>query len=242
MALAAADQVGAAHASQRLAQQRPVVGVVPAQEGLVQPPLPEVLRDIDLLAAAGDLAQRVLARVPHRSGGRHRRRQEGLHLVRTEAVLLEPQRQLEHVIIGGARMGRDEVRDQVLLLARLLRELVEQLLEPVVGTHAGLHHLRQRPFANGLRRDLQVAANVVLREFLDVLRRLDGEVIAHPRGDQHFLDARQLARATIQPDQRRVVGVQVRADAGEDTGRPAAGRLDLRVFAVQPVHVGGRAA
>jgi hypothetical protein len=36
--LAGADQFGAPHAPQRLAQHRPVVGVVIAQEGLVQAP------------------------------------------------------------------------------------------------------------------------------------------------------------------------------------------------------------
>ena len=40
MMFTGADQIGAPHALQRLAQQRPVVGVVIAQEGLVQPALP----------------------------------------------------------------------------------------------------------------------------------------------------------------------------------------------------------
>src|SRR5271166_379873 len=48
---ARADQVGAAHLSERLAQERPVVGVVIAQERLVQPALPQPLDRLDLVAS-----------------------------------------------------------------------------------------------------------------------------------------------------------------------------------------------
>ena len=94
-------------------------------------------------------------------------------------------------------MGCDEVRDEVLLLARLARVAIEQFLESIVRTHAGLHHLRQRPLANRFRRDFQIAADMVLRQFLDVLRRFDREVVAHARGNQHLLDAGQLPRLAI---------------------------------------------
>ena len=46
------DQVGAAHRHQRLAQHRPVVRVVIAQEGLVQAPLPQALHRLDLFRGA----------------------------------------------------------------------------------------------------------------------------------------------------------------------------------------------
>ena len=139
-------------------------------------------------------------------------------------------------------MRGDEVGDQVLLLAGLLRIAVEQLLEAVVGAHSRLHHLRQRAVAQMLRGDLQIATDVVLREFAHVLGRLDREVIAHTRCDQHLLDAGQRARLAIQLDQRRMVGIEIGADARVDTGRTAAGALDLAALAGQAVHVGGRAA
>ena len=63
--------------------------------------------------------------------------------------------------IARAGMRGDEIRNEVLLLARLLRVLVEQLLEFVVGADARLHHLRQRALADRLGRDLQIAAGVV---------------------------------------------------------------------------------
>lgn len=49
---AGADQVGAAHRLQRLAQHGPVVGVVIAQERLVQAALAQALDGLDLAAAA----------------------------------------------------------------------------------------------------------------------------------------------------------------------------------------------
>src|SRR5690606_24020843 len=80
LVLGGADQVAAPHAQQRLAQQRPALGVVPAQERLVQAPLLLALDHHHALALVGDLAQRVLAGVVHGGGRGHRRGVEGLHL------------------------------------------------------------------------------------------------------------------------------------------------------------------
>src|SRR4029077_17503890 len=126
------DQVGAPHAPERLAQQRPVVGIVVAQERLVQTAHLEALRDQHRFARARDALQGIPARVIHGGGGGHRAWQEGLHLVGAKPVLLQPQRQLLHVLLGGAGVRGDEVGDQILLLAGLLRVAVEQLLETVV--------------------------------------------------------------------------------------------------------------
>jgi hypothetical protein len=123
--LAVADEVLAAHALERCSQHGPVVGIVVSQERLMQAPNLQTLRHVYFLARARNAVQRILARVIHRRGRRHRPRQEGLHLVGAVAVLLEPQRKLEHVIVGRARVRCDEVRDQVLLLARALRVPVE---------------------------------------------------------------------------------------------------------------------
>ncbi len=57
--LTKADQVGPTHALERLAQDRPVVGVVIAQERLVQPAYPRAFGDRNALAVARDLAQRI---------------------------------------------------------------------------------------------------------------------------------------------------------------------------------------
>jgi hypothetical protein len=123
--LAVADEVGPSHLPERFPQQRPVVGVVITQESLVQAALPARADGLDRLGSAADLLQRIPVRVIHRRGNRHRRRQKRLHLIETKTVALEPQRQIEHVLVGRSGMRGDEVRDQVLFLARLFRELLE---------------------------------------------------------------------------------------------------------------------
>src|SRR6185295_13528363 len=90
--LTQADQVGPSHAPERLAQDRPVVGVVIAQEGLVQPAHSRTLGDNNVLAVSRDLAQWIALGVIHRGGGGHWTGQEGLNLVGAEAVALEPER------------------------------------------------------------------------------------------------------------------------------------------------------
>ena len=154
--------------SQRLTQQRPVVGIVIAQKRLVQPPHPEALGDAHTGAGACDPLQRILAGVIHRRGARHRRGQKGLHLIGAKTVALEPERELEHVFVGRARMRGDEIGNQILLFANLFRVFIEQFLEAVIGADPGLHHFRERPVAHVLGRNLQVAADVMLHQFLDV--------------------------------------------------------------------------
>ena len=106
----------------------------------------------------------------HRRSQRHRRRQEGLHLIKAKAVALEPQRKIEHVGKRRPRMGGDEVGDEVLLLASLTREFLEQRFELLVARYRRLHHVRQRAGFGVFRRDFEVAADVMGDQFLDVFR------------------------------------------------------------------------
>lgn len=64
-----------------------------------------------------------------------------MHLVGAEAVFLQPQREVEHVFVGRAGVGGDEIRDQVLFLACLLGVFLEELFEFVVSADARFHHL-----------------------------------------------------------------------------------------------------
>ena len=130
---------------ERIADDRPVRGVVVAQEGLVDLADLEPLRDVHLLGLSRELAERVHAAVIHRGRGRHGRGQECLHLIRLEVVLFEPERELEHIFDAGAWVGGDKVRDEVLLLPRLCGVLIEELFKVVVRAHPRLHHLREGP-------------------------------------------------------------------------------------------------
>src|SRR6201986_5065703 len=79
-------------------------------------------------------------------------------------------------------------------------------------------------------------------ELLDIFGALHGKIITHAGSDHHPLDALYLADLAIEPDKIVVRGVQVFADIGEYAGRTPAQRLDLRILARHPVHVGGRPA
>ncbi|AIJ47165.1 hypothetical protein O987_15270 [Comamonas testosteroni TK102] len=243
MLLAVADQISTTHGLERLAQQRPVVGVVIAQKSLVQTAALFTAHDVHALLVLvahlpAHLGQRIATAVVHGRSRGHGAGIEGLHLVGAEAVLLEPDGQIHHVFIAGARVGGDEIGNQELLLAGLFAELLEQLLELVIAADARLHHLGQRALLGVLGGDLQIAAHMVLDQFLDVLGRLHGQVVAQTRADQDLLDAGQLARAAVDLDQRPVVGMQVLANAGEDAAGLAAGGLDLRTLAAQAIHIG----
>ncbi len=139
-------------------------------------------------------------------------------------------------------MRGNEVRDQVLFLARLFRELLEHALEAVIGADTRLHHLVQRATLGMLRGNLQVTADVVGDQLLDVLRRLHRQVVTQARGNQDLLHTRQGASLAVQFDQRAVVGVEVFADAREHARRLAAVLLDVMALAGDAVHVGSRAA
>ncbi len=200
------------------------------------------LRHHHLFALIANLAQRVLAGVIHSGRVSQRRRIEVLHLVETEAMFLQPQRQVHHIFITGSRMGGDKVRDQILFFTRLLRIGIKQFFKAVVAAHPRLHHLRQRPLFGMLRGDLQIAADVVGRQLFDIARIFDGDVIAYARGNEDLLDALQLASAAIKIDRRLVVGIHVRADIRVDAGETAAGLLGAWRFTAQHIHVGRWAA
>ena len=246
MVFAVADQVGAPHGLERLAQQRPVVRVVVAQKGFVQTAALLAAHDVHALLitlhGTAHFAQRVASAVVHRRGGGHGAGVEGLDLVGPKTVFLEPDGQVHHVLVAGARMGGDEIRNQKLFFAHLGAVLVKQRLEFVVAADTGLHHLGQRPLLGVLGRDLEVAAHMVLHQFFDVLRAFDGQVVAQARTNQDFFDALERAAAPVHLDQGAVVGRQVLANAGVDAARFAAGRLDLGRSAAQAVHIGRGAA
>ena len=196
------------------------------------------LRYEDVFALITNLRQRVFAGVIH--GGRvsQRRRIEVLHLVETEAVFFQPQRQVHHIFITRTGVCGDEIRDQILLFACLFRVGVEQLFKAVIATHARLHHLRQWPFFGMFRRNLQITTDVMGRQLFDVARIFYGDVIAHAGGDQDLFNAFQIAGTAIEIDRRLVVSVHMRTNIRIHTRQAAAGLLGAWRFAAQHIHVG----
>ncbi len=228
---AVADQVALAHLQQGFADHGPAGRIVVAQQRLVQAAAALPFHHEHVPALATHLVERVFLGVIHGGGVGQRRRVEVLHLIELEAVGLDPERHIHHIFVGRPRVGRDEVGDQILLLARLFGILVEQLLEAVVAAHARLHHLGERALFGMFRCDLQVTADVVLGQLLDVARIFHRDVVAHPGGDQYLLDPLHIPRLAVEVDGRGMVGVHVRADGGPDAGGTATGLLGLGALA-----------
>lgn len=116
-------------------------------------------------------------------------------------------------------MCSDEIRYQVLLLPGFPTVAVEHLLETVKATHIRLHHLRQGALFGMLWSNLEVPTHMVGHEFLDVFRRLNGQVITQPGSNQYFANAGQFTRTPVKADQCTVISVQVGADPRVNAGR-----------------------
>ena len=173
--------------------------------------------DVHRLTIAGDFAQRVLIRVVHRRGGGHGRWVKGLYLVGPKAVFFQPLCQVHHVFVAGTRVGSDKVRNQKLLFTGFQAVLFKQLFELVVAANTRLHHLRQRALLGVLRRDFQIAADVVRHQFFHIFRTLYRQVVAQARADQNLFHTLERPRAAVHFDQRIVVGIQVGANTGVNT-------------------------
>ena len=117
--------------------------------------------NIHCFTAATHLSQWVFGGVVHRGCRCHRRWIEGLHLIGAEAIFLQPQGQIHHVLIGRTRMRRDEIRNQILLFARFFTKAIKQLLESIIRPNPRLHHLRQRAAFGMLWRDLKITTHVM---------------------------------------------------------------------------------
>ena len=99
-------------------------------------------------------------------------------------------------------MSRNEIGDEKLLLTRFLCEFFKQRFKFVIGSDAWLHHLVQRSALGMFRRNLEISADMMGYQLFNILRGLYRQVIAQARGDQHFFDAGQFARFSVQLNQR----------------------------------------
>ena len=186
----------------------------------------DLFDDAHFFALVRHFLERILAAVVHGRGQRHGRGVEGLHLVRFELVLLQPQAQVQHVLVFGAGVSRDEIGDQVLHLAGFLREALEHVLEGIIGTDARLHHLRERVLLTVFGGNLEIAAHMVRHQLLHILRVANCQVIAQARGDGHTLDAGNHPRFAVERSGVLVVRLQVLADGRVHAGQASAVLLD----------------
>ena len=108
---AIANEITTANLLERLPQCRPVIGVVVSQKCLVESALFNASDRRNPFAVATHFFKRILFAVIHRRRQGHWGWVERLHLICAELVALEPQGQVDHVIVGGSRVRSDEVGD-----------------------------------------------------------------------------------------------------------------------------------
>src|SRR5215813_5810377 len=140
---AAADEIAPARLDERPVHDEPVTRLEELHQRALRLPIAQLLDRVDARHR-----ERVDAGVIDAGCDVHRRRDEVLHLARPVPVPLQEDRQLDHVLDARARMARDEVGHQVLLLARALARALELAGECLELAVARLFH--QREHAVGL--------------------------------------------------------------------------------------------
>ena len=153
-----------------------------------------------------------------------------------------------HILFMTARMGTDEVRDNLLVQSLLLVDLVKDALKLIEQVERWLAHKLQYLGAGMLRSHLQSAAHMLgyqltgvlacrLIELL-VLALVQEQVIAHTTSYKALLDTRQSIHGMVDVQEFAMVGIEVRADLWMHTRWALASLTSLRVVAMHAIHVG----
>ena len=106
-----ANEIAASNLLERLSQCWPVVRVVIAKKRLMESALFNASDRGNPFAVTTHFFERILPAVIHRRRQGHWGWVERLHLICTELVALEPQGQVDHVIVGSSRVRGDEIGD-----------------------------------------------------------------------------------------------------------------------------------
>ena len=200
------DQICPLRLLQSLYDQGPQVLASPLQQCPLQSLLVGTPGYIDLRHIPG-----VDARVVHTGGEGPRRGVKVLHLLRQMPGPVQKLRQTHAVPEGAARVGRHEVGHKVLLLVICLVETLVLAPKPLKHIEMGLAHIVQHRGNAVLRSHLQLAADVVVHQFLKkrLILVLEHIVVADAAANKHLLYPRQ----GPQPPQKlrvfRVVRIQI---------------------------------
>ncbi len=103
---------------------------------------------------------------------------KGLHLVGTKAIALEPNCQVHHVRVGGARVRGNKIRNQILLFTCFTAVFVKHLLESIVRPHTRFHHFREYIGFGMFGGDFEITADMVGDQFFDIFGVFDRQIIA----------------------------------------------------------------
>ena len=105
---------------------------------------------------------RVKAGIVHTGGKRGRRRIEILCLLRDKSHIADVLGKLHRILQVTARMGRHKIRKCVLLLTRLFIADIEAADEFLIHFVARFSHIGEHTVRNVLRRNAELAADVIL--------------------------------------------------------------------------------
>ena len=236
------EEVGAAYATKLGFDASALVGLIPEEEHALCLFLLGRASHEDGLQCVG-----VVARSPHGGGCGHGRRCEVLHLFEVEIEFLRGDGQLRHVLGAAARVGADEVGDELLAQAALAVDLVEASFEVVEQAERGLAHELEHAVGGVLRCYLEASADVARDEFACVvgcgavegfvLPVVEQQVVAHAASDEALLDIGQGIDSAIDVEQGTMVAVEVGADLRVYARRTVATLAGFRVLASHSVHV-----
>ena len=182
-----ADKVSAARHQEGFFHLLPVLRLMEMEQCPLQALLFLGLWNVDFLHGQG-----IVAGVVHAGGYCTWGWVEVLHLVGDKALLMEELGQLNGGRKVAARVRGDEVWYQILLLADTLVFLFEHGFELLVDLGPRLSHQIQHAGTDVLRRNLELAAYVVLAQLLEEGWVFVGHQVVEPdaRLDEHFFDPR----------------------------------------------------
>ena len=136
--------------------------------------------------------------VPCLSRNRHGGGCEILHLLKLEVQVFGQDSQFSHVFSGAARVGTDEVGNDLLSQVLALVDVVEDALEIVEELERGFAHKVEHAVGGVFRSYLQATADVFDDEFLCIflVGAIDAliacvvkqQIVAHTRTDETLLD------------------------------------------------------
>ena len=234
---AVADQVFAVRGFERRLDVVVIFRVVIVEQRPLEAAFAQAARDVDLL-----FGNRIDSRVIRAGRRLERRRNEVLHLLRLDSGVAEVLGDGDHRFDRAARETGDQIRDEILLLARRFGRVGEEFAELFVIADLRFVHQAQNRVVDVFRRRFQVAADVMRRQLADELRRKVREVGSDSGRDQNAFDAFGFARFFHQRTNRRMVGFQVRAKGRAKARRTNATFAKLAVFSGHAAHIRRRRA
>ena len=160
--------------------------------------------------------------------------------------------QFGHVLLVAARVGGDEVGDDLLVKILLAVDAVELALEVVELLERRFAHEVEHAVAGVLRCHLQSSAHMTGDEFprvflgrtvgFFVLAAIQEQIVTHTAAYEAALDIWQGIYGVVDVEQSLMISVEVRTDLRMDTTGPFTFLTGIEVAAVHAVHIGRGAA